>query len=173
MSDHAELNPTEVLHRLGLTEEMVRAHVMRPDHVMNATLGFDLRRPADATDDPSNPPPPSGLLYRLNTDKLRRDLHGLLSFCLAGYSMQLRRYGRVVFDDQWNWSKTPVDGEVSWDGGSPDARRERKQADHCDGDDEAAGGPQHLAGCPDLAMAAAVLGPRSGGEPTHLSASIR
>ena len=112
MSDHAELNPTEVLHRLGLTEEMVRAHVMRPDHVMNATLGFDLRRPADGTDDPSNPPPPSGLFYRLDTDKLLRDLHGLLSFCLAGYSMQLRRYGRVVFDDQWNWSKTPVDGPL-------------------------------------------------------------
>ncbi len=114
MRDHAELDPTEVLHRLGLTEEIVRAHVMRPDHVLNATLGFDLRRPAGGTDDPSNPPPPSGLFYRLNTDKLRRDLHGLLSFCLAGYSMQLRRYGRVVFDDQWNWSKTPVDGAVGW-----------------------------------------------------------
>ena len=114
MRNHAELDSTEVLHRLGLTEEMVRAHVMRPDHVVNATLGFDLRRPADGTDDPSSPPPPSGLFYRLNTDQLRRDLHGLLSFCLAGYSMQLRRYGRVVFDDQWNWSKTPVDGAVGW-----------------------------------------------------------
>src|SRR5438270_9352138 len=114
MRDGAELDPNEVLHRLGLTEEVVRAHVMRPDHVVNATLGFDLRRPADGTDDSSNPPPPSGLFYRLNTDQLRRDLHGLLSFCLAGYSMQLRRYGRVVFDDQWNWSKTPVDGALGW-----------------------------------------------------------
>jgi CubicO group peptidase (beta-lactamase class C family) len=114
MRDHSELDPAEVLHRLGLTEEMVRAHEMRPDHIVNATLGFDLHRPADGTDDPSNPPPPSGLFYRLNTDQLRRDLHGLLSFCLAGYSMQLRRNGRVVFDDQWRWSKTPVDGEVGW-----------------------------------------------------------
>ena len=114
MRDHAELDPTEVLHRLGVTEETVRAHVMRPDNVVNATLGLDLRRPADGTDDPSNPPPPSGLFYRLNTDQLRRDLHGLLGFCLTGYSMQLRRYNRVVFDDQWNFAKTPVDGAVGW-----------------------------------------------------------
>lgn len=114
MHDHTELNPNEILHRLGVTEETLRTHVMRPDHLENATLGFDLRRPADGTDDPSSPPPPSGLFYRLNTDNLRRDLHAQLSFCLAGYSMQLRRYGRVVFDDQWNWSKTPVDGAVAW-----------------------------------------------------------
>jgi hypothetical protein len=113
MGGHVELDRTEVLNRLGVTEETVRAHVMRADNVVNATLGLDLRRPADGTDDPSNPPP-SGLFYRLNTDKLRHDLRALLSFCLTGYSMQLRRYGQVVFDDQWNWSKTPLDGAVGW-----------------------------------------------------------
>ena len=114
MADHAEVRLVEILHELGLTEEMVRDHVIRPDHVKAAALGIELHDVGEGDDDPNNPPPPSGLFYRLNVQKLSNDLHDLLSGCLAGYSMQLRRYGRTIFDQQWNWSKGPWDGNVHW-----------------------------------------------------------
>jgi CubicO group peptidase (beta-lactamase class C family) len=87
---------------------------MRPDHVRDATLVIELHDAADGSDDPSSPPPPSGLFYRLNTGKLSRDLHNLLSPCVAGYSIQLRRFGQTIFDRQWKWAKTPGDGGVAW-----------------------------------------------------------
>jgi CubicO group peptidase (beta-lactamase class C family) len=93
---------------------MVRDHVIRPEHVNAAVLRVELHDVGDGDDDPSTPPPPSGLFYRLNVQKLRSDLHNLLSGCVVGYSMQLRRYGRTVFNQQWNWSKTPGDGGVAW-----------------------------------------------------------
>src|ERR1051325_5861104 len=119
MEDCAEVRLVEILHTLGLTEEMVRDHVIRPDHVKAAALRVELRDAGDGDDDPSNPPPPSGLFYRLNTQKLKSDLHALLSGCVVGYSMQLRRYGQTVFNQQWNWSRTPGDGGVAWTSGIP------------------------------------------------------
>jgi hypothetical protein len=107
MENDTDVKSLEVLRKLGLTEDMVRDHVIQPDHVKAAALRIDLRDVGDGHDDPSSPPPPSGLLYRLNVQKLRRDLHELLSPCVAGYSMQMRRYGRMVFDQQWNWSRWP------------------------------------------------------------------
>lgn len=109
MEDHAEVRSVEILHKLGLTEEMVRDHVMRPNHIKTAALHIELHEVGDGDDDPRNPPPPSGVFYRLNVEKLRRDLHDLLSGCVAGYSMQLRRYGRTIFDQQWGLSKMPGD----------------------------------------------------------------
>ncbi|MGC1375774.1 MAG: serine hydrolase domain-containing protein [Anaerolineales bacterium] len=114
MEDYAEVRSVEILHKLGLTEEMVRDHVMLPDHVKTAALHIELYNAGDGGDDPSDPLPPSGVFYRLNVEKLRRDLHDLLSGCVAGYSMQLRRYGQTIFDQQWNWAKTPGDGGVAW-----------------------------------------------------------
>jgi CubicO group peptidase (beta-lactamase class C family) len=114
MEDCGEVRLDEILHKLGLTEEMVRRHVIRPDHVETATLHIELRDAGDVEDDPSDPPPPSGLFYRLNVQKLNRDLHDLLSRCVVGYSMKLRRNGRTIFERQWKWSKTPVDGDVDW-----------------------------------------------------------
>jgi hypothetical protein len=104
MGDHARVRLVEILHKLGLTEEMVR------DHVRNAVLRIELHNVGDGDDDPSDPPHPSGLFYRLNVQKLSSDLHDLLSGCLTGYSMQLRRYGRTIFDQQWKSSTMP--GEV-------------------------------------------------------------
>ena len=114
MEDRADVRLVEILHKLGLTEQMVRDHVIRPDHLDAAALRIELHDAGDGDDNPSDPPPPSGLFYRLNVQKLSSDLHDLLSACVAGYSMQLRRYGRTIFDRQWNWSRTPVDGGVAW-----------------------------------------------------------
>lgn len=119
MDDHARLRLAEILHKLGLTEEMVRDHVIVPDQLRDAVLRIELHNVGDGDDDPSDPPPPSGLFYRLNVQKLSSDLHDLLSGCLAGYSMQLRRYGRTIFDQQWNWAKTPGDGGAAWTSGIP------------------------------------------------------
>jgi CubicO group peptidase (beta-lactamase class C family) len=114
MEGHAEIRSVEILRKLGLTEDMVRDHVIRPDHVKAAALRIELHDVGEGDDDSSDPLPPSGLFYRLNVQKLSRDLHDLLSVCVVGYSMQLRRYGRTLFDQQWNWSKTPEDGGVPW-----------------------------------------------------------
>jgi hypothetical protein len=114
MSDHSSACSVEILHQLGLTEQMVRDHIFRPDHVTAAVFTFDLRNAGDGNDDPSSPPPPSGLFYSLNVQKLKRDLHDLLSGCTAGYSMQLRRYGQTLFDQQWSSARTHVDGDVDW-----------------------------------------------------------
>jgi hypothetical protein len=119
MEDYAEVRLVEILHKLGLTEEMVRNHVFRPDHVREAALRIELHDVGDGDDDPTDPPPPSGLFYRLNVQKLSRDLHDLLSGCVAGYSIQLRRYGQTIFDQQLNWAKRPWDGDVNWDSHIP------------------------------------------------------
>ena len=91
---------------------MVRSHVFRPDHI-TASLHIELRQAGDGRDEPGVPPP-SGLLYRLDVEGLGRDLRALLSPCLTGYSLQLRRYGRTLLDQQWNAARTPVDGDVDW-----------------------------------------------------------
>jgi CubicO group peptidase (beta-lactamase class C family) len=119
VEDFAGVRSVDILHKLGLTEEMVRAHVMRPEHVEVAKLRIELRDAGDGDDDPVDPPPPSGLFYRLNVEKLSHDLHALLSACVAGYSMQLRRRGQTLFDRQWNWARRPGDGDVRWAAGVP------------------------------------------------------
>src|SRR5271157_3313770 len=84
MDDYAEVRSVKVLHELGLTEDMVRDHVIRPERVNAAALRIELRDAGDGDDDRSNPPP-SGLFYNLNVQKLSRDLHDLLSGCVVGY----------------------------------------------------------------------------------------
>lgn len=112
--DPADARSVDILHTLGLTEDMVRNHVFRPDHVSTAALGIALREAGNDTNDMAEAPPPSGLFYRLDVDGLARDLRALLSGCLSGYSLQLRRYSRTLIDQQWNWSRTPADGGVPW-----------------------------------------------------------
>lgn len=119
MEDFAGVRSVDILHKLGLTEEMVRAHVMRPEHVELTKLRVEVLDAGVGDGEPADPPPPSGLFYRLNVEKLSRDLHALLSVCVAGYSMQLRRRGQTLFDRQWNWARRPGDGDVLWASGVP------------------------------------------------------
>jgi CubicO group peptidase (beta-lactamase class C family) len=114
VEDSIDLKSIEFLHKLGLTEAMVRDHIFRPDSVRDATLHLDLHDAGHGDGDPDEPPPPSGLFYRLNAENLSRDLHNLLSGCVSGYSMQLRRYGQIIFDRQWSWAKAPQDGALAW-----------------------------------------------------------
>jgi CubicO group peptidase (beta-lactamase class C family) len=113
MEDPADAWSVEILHKLGLNLDSVRDHVFRPDHVATARLRAELFEAGDG-DRPADAPPPSGRFHRLNVDGLGRDLHDLLSRCLTGYSLQLRRYGRTILDLQWQSAKMPVDGGLAW-----------------------------------------------------------
>jgi CubicO group peptidase (beta-lactamase class C family) len=110
MNDPPAQTVADVLRPLGLTEEMVRAHVLRPDHIVLARTGIERHELPFRDLKPARTSP----FYRLNTEKLGQALHALLSPCLVGYSLRLRRYGRVVLAEQWNWARTPVDGGVFW-----------------------------------------------------------
>ena len=112
MPDALDVHSVEILHKLGLTEVMVRDHVLRPNYLADAELHIELRQAGDGADVVD--PPPSGLLYQLDIEGLRRDLRALLSPCLAGYALQLRRYGRVLIDDRWLLARTAADGKVDW-----------------------------------------------------------
>lgn len=102
----------EILRTLGLSADMVGAHVFRPEHVAKASLHVDLYEAGDVVE--TFAPPPSGLLYRLDVDGLGRDLHALLSPCVAGYVLQLRQYSRVLLDRRWQMARTPPDGNIWW-----------------------------------------------------------
>ena len=118
MEDHLEPRLVEILHTLGLNEQMLRDHVIRPD-IFKDTVQFELH---EAADELVVTAPSRGLFYHLNVQKLQRDLRNLLSPCTVGYSMQLRRYGKVLFSEQWGKSKMPGDGGltgVSWSSGTP------------------------------------------------------
>jgi len=72
-----------------------------PSFALNSTM-WEM-----VTDDPTEAPPPSGLFYRLNVQKLSGDLHDLLSGCLAGYSMQLRATDERYLTSNGNRRRCP------------------------------------------------------------------
>ena len=109
----AAVSSIDILRTLGISETALREHIFRPDHIAEAAVRIELRDAVDGVRDPADPPP-SGTFYRLNVEKLGRDLHALLSVCLVGYSLQLRRFGRPLLDQQWNWAQTPTDDYVPW-----------------------------------------------------------
>ena len=113
MPDKFDPVALEFLHALGLTEDMVRDHVVRLEHLTVPRLKIELRDVVDGGD-VVVPPPASAVFYRLDTDQLGRDLHNLLSPCVAGYAMQLRQYGRVLFDRRWPWARIPIDTARGW-----------------------------------------------------------
>ena len=109
MEDYA----VKILQQLGLTEQMLRDHVFRPDDTRHAILDIDLHQAGDGSDDTDITKPPPGWFYHLNIPALRDELIRILNPCLSGYSMQLRRYGQVLFDVQKGFSKMPGDGGLT------------------------------------------------------------
>lgn len=111
MTDVFDTHALDVLTRLGLTAEMVHVHRLRPEHLAHAAeLG--LHEPGAGDDRPEGPR--DSLFYTLDVEGLGNDLHALLSRCVAGYAMQLRRRGRVMLDRRWQWARTPADGSSPW-----------------------------------------------------------
>lgn len=136
MDDYAEVRSVKVLHELGLTEDMVRDHVIRPERVNAAALRIELRDAGDGDDDPSNPPL-SGLFYSLNVQKLSRDLHDVLSGCVVGYpypaSVPGWSSGRPFDDERLCWLASFGRRSPHCDGGFSQAwhhRRHDKSTNH-------------------------------------------
>lgn len=113
MTEHDD--PYAVLRRFALSAEDVQRHVMLPDHVRDASVRAEL---------PVELPVHRRLrafewLYTLDVRKLGSDLFDLLSPCVMGYALELRRSGSVVWTQQWRWSKTYADGLTGWSTDTP------------------------------------------------------
>ncbi len=112
MDEFRPERPVEILSRLNLSEEAVRDHNLSPAHISDAISNVDRSFPVVDT-------PPSGLLYHLDVEGFGTALHNLLSSCVVGYSMQLRRNGRTVLNRQFGKARTPAGGNVDWTAGVP------------------------------------------------------
>ena len=117
-----EAYEVNILHQLGLNEQKVREHVFRPEHLTDTVLASDQQKVGYVFDHPDGPLGSAALFYRLNTQQLKLDLQRLLTPCTAGYSMQLRRNGAIVFDQSNGFSKMPGDaGQIGecWTSSTP------------------------------------------------------
>jgi CubicO group peptidase (beta-lactamase class C family) len=102
------------IHGVTLTEQELRAHVMRPDNVAAAK---------------SNSGPikefhlgvhwPPAEIYRVDVDAFTQALHAYLKDSVAGYTMRLHQHGSLIETLEWNWAKEPQDGGEGW---NPDVR---------------------------------------------------
>jgi len=121
MEEHIEPKLVEILHKMGLTEQSFRDHVLRPESVGDSLVQFDLRMPSDGdpAKEPNLPPPPTGWFYHLDTPQLQSDLQSLLRRCLSGYSMQLRRNGKLLFSDSYRMAILPSDSGPNRPAGVP------------------------------------------------------
>ena len=100
---------------LTVSEEQIRAHVIRPAHVegIHSSKGleegitdFKLKFPA-------------GPAYHFDVNAFGQQLHAALKSQVAGYVMRLRQHGNTIYTLQWNWAKGPSDGSEGW---NPDVR---------------------------------------------------
>ena len=122
MNRSIEAYAMNILHQLGLNEQTVQEHVFRPHHLTDTVLASEQQQAGKVFDQPGGPSASAAIFYRLNTEQLKLDLQRLLTPCTAGYSMQLRRYGKIIFDQSGGFSKMPGDagqtGE-SWTSSTP------------------------------------------------------
>ena len=109
-----EANLAAALARLkGITvdEAAIRAHVMRPQHLIGAVSDGG-RKDAPLIRDL---PPQPGLSFELNIQGFIDALQSALTNLTAGYSLRLRQNGLTTLATvDWNWAKAPQDGSESW-----------------------------------------------------------
>jgi len=126
LEDYLEPKLIEILQKMGLTEQSLRDHVLRPENFGDSLVQFDLRLPSDGDPDKEpSLPPLVGWFYHLNVPQLQSDLQSQLRKCLSGYSMQLRQNGKVLFSDSYRMAILPADSGpnrpagVPWTSGVP------------------------------------------------------
>jgi CubicO group peptidase (beta-lactamase class C family) len=100
------------IRNFALDEAKVRAHVMRPENVMNiishpGLAGVTYRPTFDFSFR-------FGLYYHLDVNGFGNALDAALQNNVSGYVICLRQHGRTICTRQWNWAKTPIDGSESW-----------------------------------------------------------
>jgi len=96
-------------------EAAIRAHVMRPHHV----VGMVSDRGREEAPIIEHLPPRPDLFYELNIRGFIGSLESALNNSTAGYSLRLHVNGSTVATVDWNWAKEPQDGSESW---TPDVR---------------------------------------------------
>jgi len=97
-----------------IDEAAVRAHVMRPEHLLGVTS--DRGREEAPVKKLFWPPLP---IYRFDVAGFIRALQEQLTGNVAGYSIRLTENGSTVALADWNWAKEPQDGSENW---TPDIR---------------------------------------------------
>src|SRR5215469_8509888 len=90
------------IRNFALDEAKVRAHVMRPDNVMNIVSNLEL---AGITYRPTfDFSFRFGLYYHLDVNGFADDLDSALQTNVSGYVMGLRQHGRTISTRQRNWA---------------------------------------------------------------------
>lgn len=107
-----EASLATILERINvpLTEQQVRAHVMRPPNVAAAQ---SVRGPV-ARGAPKPPMPKPRHAYTFDAKGFGDALHNDLASSVAGYAMRLHQDGSTIYTLEWNWAKEPQDGGVGW-----------------------------------------------------------
>lgn len=104
--------PTEA-QRVGIDEAQVRAHQIRPAHVVGVVTDKGREDMLNFVPPPPGPPaqPPQ---HHLDVAKFGPALHATLKDSVVGYAMQLRQHGTPVSTLIWNWAQTPSDHQEGW-----------------------------------------------------------
>jgi CubicO group peptidase (beta-lactamase class C family) len=100
--------PADALRALGLSHDMVRAHVIRPEHVATA------KARAWPHDEVAVRLAPPASVNRLDVKGFADDLDAALRGGVAGYAMQLRHHGQIVASRQWQSARSQNEGDVAW-----------------------------------------------------------
>ncbi|MBV8276443.1 MAG: beta-lactamase family protein, partial [Verrucomicrobia bacterium] len=116
MKEHeARLAALAQIHGVEIDERAIRAHVMRPQHVMQKIS--DRGREEVPIIEAHWPQPE--LIYELDVRGFIEALQTALTDLTAGYSLRLRQKGSTIAAVDWNWAKEPQDTSESW---TPDVR---------------------------------------------------
>lgn len=95
---------------VGLTDEAIAAHVLRPD--LAGATSFH------GPDDPASvlriPGPLPQHIYTFNGGAFCDQLHNDLKASVAGYIMRMRQNGTQIYELTWNWAEEPQDGSEGW-----------------------------------------------------------
>jgi CubicO group peptidase (beta-lactamase class C family) len=101
------------LRGVEIDEAAVRAHVMRPDSLLNARS--DRGRAGAPTERAVHPPPfPVPVFYGFDAAGFMALLQDALANTVAGYSIGLTENGSLIGQADQNWAKWPLDGAEGW-----------------------------------------------------------
>jgi CubicO group peptidase (beta-lactamase class C family) len=105
---------------ITLDETKLRAHVIRPAHVVNAISdrGIDEEQIEAPFRHPGLPPSPAGSpgpqLKHLDVKAFGDAVDAGLKDSTAGYVMRLRQHGTTIYTLEWNWARYPANGGEGW-----------------------------------------------------------
>ena len=95
---------------LAIDENQIRNHVIRPQHIVGV-LSDRGREEGKLQITPRKPLAPAPA-HHLDVDAFGQALHAAMKDQVAGYVMRMRKNGQTIYTLQWNWAKTPQDGNM-------------------------------------------------------------